>query len=524
MNLREFSEHGTKKSTRKEIDFNMKRKVLIVYPDFVENNAGTKLKGSYSEGIASISAVLKQGGHSVALYHMNGRVSREEYVKELQERQPDVVAFSAWTSAFKFVKELLVWTKEEGFFTLVGGYHATLCPEEVIAAPGVDCVCVGEGEYPFLDLCDRFDDKEALYKTESLWFNVDGETVRNPVRPFIEDLDSLPPPDMGLFDFDNFLSSRIKTAIVMVSRGCIFGCTYCANSQLRAVYPRASKYARFKSPQRAVEYLQSILDRYPYIGYFNFMDSILNMHKEWFEEFIVLYAGKLKIPFSCRLRLDYLDEEIVRKLKEAGCYQVDVGIESGDAELRRDWLHRPMSDELIERSFSYFHKYKISTLTFNIVGLPHETIQKSLKTVKLNARINPKKMVVSIFYPFPHTKLTEMAKEAGFLPENANYNSEVVCKQPQYKDHQIRYAQHYFKIYVRLFKFAYSCPRFIGKPLEAYYNWAFTTKLKPHKFLVALHSGCIKMLHGAKRLLMKLSPKTYVKLRDRSVNLKKEKK
>ena len=501
----------------------MKRKVLIVYPDFVENNAGTKLKGSYSEGIASIAAVLKQGGHDVALYHMNGRVSKEEYVRELRARAPDVAAFSTWTSAYKFVKELLLWTKEEGIFTLVGGYHATLCPEEVIAGPGVDCVCVGEGEYPFLDLCERFDDKEALYQTESLWFNVDGKVVKNPVRPFIEDLDTLPPPDMGLFDFDNFLSSRIKTAIVMVSRGCIFGCTYCANSQLRAVYPRAGQYARFKSPQRAVGYLQSILDKYPYIGYFNFMDSILNMHREWFEEFIVLYANKLKVPFSCRLRLDLLDGEIVRKLKEAGCYLVDVGIESGDPEIRKNLLHRPMTDEVIERSFTYFRQYKISTLTFNIVGLPGEDVRKSLKTVKLNARIKPNKMVVSIFYPFPHTKLTDMAREAGFLPDGADYNAEVVCKQPQYADKQIRFAQHYFKIFVRLFKFAYACPKWIGRPLEGLFGFWFCTRAKPHRFLVALHAGGIRMLHGSKRLLMKLSPKVYIKLRDKSVKLKRQK-
>jgi radical SAM superfamily enzyme YgiQ (UPF0313 family) len=501
---------------------NKKRKVLIVYPDFVENSAGTKLKGSYSEGIASISAVLKQGGHDVALYHMGGKVSKEEYIRELREQKPDIAAFSAWTSAYKFVKELLLWTKEEGLFTYVGGYHATLCPEEVISTPGVDCLCIGEGEYPTLDLCDRFGDKEALYQTESLWFNTENGTVKNPVRPFIEDLDSLPPPDMGLFDFDNFLSSRIKTAIVMVSRGCIFGCTYCANSQLRAVYPRAAHYARFKSPRRAVGYLQSILDRYPYIGYFNFMDSILNMHKEWFEEFIVLYTEKLKIPFACRLRLDLIDEDIVRKLKDAGCYLIDVGIESGCPDIRKNLLHRPMTDGVIEKSFSYFRKYGISTLTFNMVGMPHETIQKTLLTVKLNARIKPKKMVVSIFYPFPHTKLTTIAKEAGFLPADADYNSEVVCKQPQYPDKQIRFAQHYFKIFVRLYKFAYACPKWLGKPLESFFGWYFCTKAKPHGLLTALHSGCLKMLHGGKRLLMKLSPKTYVKLRDKSVNLKKD--
>lgn len=500
-----------------------RRKVLIVYPDFVENNAGTQLKGSYSEGIASISAVLKQHGHDVALYHMGGMVTREDYVAEIRRQAPDIIAFSAWTSAYKFIKEMLVWTKEEtNTFTLVGGYHATLCPEEIIADPGVDAVCIGEGEYPTLDICNRLDKPDELYQTESIWFNRDGEVIKNPVRPFIEDLDSLPMPDMELFDFGSFLSSRIKTAIVMVSRGCIFGCTYCANSQLREVYPKGGKsYARFKGPEHAVKYLKMIVEKYPFIEYFNFMDSILNMKREWFDQFIEIYTRELKIPFACRLRLDLLEEDTVRRLKEAGCYLVDVGIESGDEEIRTKYLHRNMSDETIERSFSYFRKYKVSTLCFNIVGLPHEDIKKSLKTVKLNAKIRPNKMVVSIFYPFPHTKLTVMAREAGYLDDNTDWEQEVVCRQPQYPAAQVVFAQHYFKIFVRLFRFAFSCPKFIGKPLEKLFDFMFTCKVKPHKFLVALHRAFLKALHGSKRLLMKLSPKLYISLRNKSVNLKK---
>ncbi|MCL2678086.1 MAG: B12-binding domain-containing radical SAM protein [Clostridiales bacterium] len=498
-----------------------KRKVLIVYPDFVENSAGTQLKGSYSEGIASISAVLKQSGHEVALYHMREMATKEEFLTQLREHDADIVAFSIWTRVFRFVKEMLVWTKEKTrAFTVCGGYHATLSPDEVIAARGADCVCIGEGEYPLLDLCERLGDKEALYKTENLWFNVEGEIIKNPVRPFIGDLDALPAPDMELFDFGSFLSSRIKTAIVMVSRGCLFSCTYCANSRLREVYPESARYARFKSPAKAVAYLQSILDKYPYIEYFNFMDSVLNMKRAWFEEFIVLYAQKLRIPFCCRTRADLLNEKTVRLLKEANCYMVDIGVESGDEAMRREILHRNMSDEMIVSAFAYLNEYKISTLAFNIVGLPHEDIRKSLKTVKLNARIRPTKIVVSIFSPFPHTRLTEMAKEAGFLADEADFTKEVVCKQPQYPDAQIIFAQQYFTIFVKLFKFAYACPKWLGRPLEKLFDFLFVCR-KPYGLLVFLRRGWVRMLHGAKRLLMKFSPKLYVKLRDKSVKYKK---
>ncbi|MDR0248188.1 MAG: B12-binding domain-containing radical SAM protein [Oscillospiraceae bacterium] len=499
-----------------------RRKLLIVYPDFAENRAGTQLKGSYSEGIASISAVCKQGGHDVALWHMTGMVSKDECVSAIAKHAPDIVAFSTWTNAYPFVKQMLKWVKEEfAVFTLCGGYHTTLCPEEVIVNEDVDAVCIGEGEYPTLEICDNLDDKELLYQTQSVWFRAGGEIIRNPVRPFIADLDSLPVPDMELFDFDRFLSSKIKTAIVMVSRGCIFSCTYCANAQMKAIYPNGANYARFKGPQKAVDYLKLILEKYPYIGYFNFMDSILNMKKKWFEEFIALYARQLAVPFYCRLRLDLLDEDIVRMLKEAGCCLVDIGIESGDYELRKNYLKRNMTDDTIMRAFTYFRKYKIPTLTFNMVGIPYEDIKLTLKTVKLNARIRPNKLVVSIFYPLQSTELANIAREAGFITESTDMHREVVCRQPQYPEKQVLFAQHYFKIYVWWYKRAFALPKPLGKPLEKLLDFMFTTKYKPHTLLVFFHKLWVLFYNGVKRVVMKLSPRLYISLKDRVLRLKK---
>ncbi len=498
-----------------------KQKVLLVYPDFVEARGATQMKGSYSEGLASISAVLKKGGHEVALYHMNAPAGKDKFAQVVQNHRADIIAFNAWTFVYPQVKEMARWAKEAtGAFTLCGGYHATLAPEEVIRAEGLDALCIGEGEYPLLDLCNRLDQDEDIYNLESLWFRRGEQVIRNPVRPYPEDLDLLPIPDFALFDFENFLSSRIKTALVMLSRGCVFNCTYCANPQLRDIYPNKSNYARFKSPARSIEYLQAILERYPFIQYFNFMDSILPLKRQWFMEFIELYKKEINLPFNCRLRSDLLDEEIVVKLKEGNCYLAHLGIESGDEEIRRKYLCRKMSDQQIIDSFRWLQKYNIPTLTYNIVGLPHETPRQALKTIKLNARIGARRMVTSIFFPYPSTKLADISREAGFISDEVDYTNLVALKQPQFSRYEVIFAHRYFRFFAALYRVVFKLPGSLSRAAERILDRLYCTKLLPRRFLVSIHFIWAGMLSSLKRLFMKAAPKLYLGLRNLLISLR----
>jgi anaerobic magnesium-protoporphyrin IX monomethyl ester cyclase len=497
-----------------------KRKVLLIYPDFTSTENRKDNYGSYSEGLASISAVLKQGGHQVALYHLTYMPDKQEYIDNLKKHSDaDIIGFTLRTSAFPEVKILLEWTKEAlpSSFILFGGYHPTLAPDEVIGTKNVDAVCIGEGEYAMLEMCDSLG-TDALYSIQNLWFKKpDGTIIKNPVRPCIENLEDLPLPDYDLFDYDNLLSSRMKTALVMVSRGCIFSCTYCGNSKLREVYPNREHYARFRSPENAISLLKTLLEKYPYIKYFNFRDAILNMKKEWFNNFIELYKQEIHMPFTGNLRLDLLDEDTIKRLAEAGCYMLDVGIESGDYEMRKKYLHRNMTDEQIISSFKFFRKYGIISLTYNIVGLPYEDLKLALKTVKLNALIRPDRSIANVFTPFPMTRLTEIAKEGGFLPDVLDFKRKVFLVQPQFPESQVLFVEAYFSFFQKLYQVAWKMPKPFSKATEHMLDAYFTTKYKPHGFLVALSNAKDNTKKGMKRVLLKANPKLYLKLRDSRV-------
>jgi len=478
---------------------------------------GKTTGGSYSEGLASISAVLKQSGHSVSLLHLLYLHDEEEYKQKLREKgEFDIIGFSVRTTAFPDVKTYIKWTKEvyPDVFIICGGYHCTLVPGEVLAVDGVDAVCIGDGEYAQLELCDKMSAGEDYWNVESLWFkNEDGSIIKNPVRPLFADLDRLPIPDFDLFDYKNLDSVKVDTAIVMMSRGCFYNCTYCGNSQFRNVYPNKKIYARFRSPENAILYLKTLLSKYPNIKFINFRDAIFNMFPDWFDKFIELYKKEIHLPFTCNVRFDILTEDTVRRMKEAGCYTIDMGLESGDQEIRFKYLKRYMTDEMVINCSKWFHKYGIDQLTYNIIGLPYEDIHKALKTIKLNARMKSDRYIPNIFYPYPGTALYDIAKKAGFLPDVIPPGCRVPLKQEQFPEEQVLFIEAYFGHFVRRYKLAYALPSWLGKPYEKWLDHRVTGKHVPYKFYVKVHDIYAKARNKLKDFLIDRLPKLYIKLR-----------
>ena len=123
-------------------------KVHFIYPYI-----GTLYYPGVHHGLASISSVLKQHGHSVSIHYVQKEPARNEILNVIQREQPDLVGFSSTTNQIQYVDLWSNWIKEEFNIRVVcGGVHATLLPEEVISFSGVDMVCVGEGEHPMLEL------------------------------------------------------------------------------------------------------------------------------------------------------------------------------------------------------------------------------------------------------------------------------------------------------------------------------------------------------------------------------------
>ena len=496
-----------------------KARELLVYPDYTDRELSGKLTGgNYSEGLASISAVLKQSGHDVKLMHLLFLHDEQQFKDKLKELgEFDIIGFSIRTTAFTDCKQYIKWAKEvyPDVFITCGSYHCTLAPEEVIAVDGVDAITIGDGEYAELELCDMMSAGEDYTNIESKWFKLpDGTVKRNPVRPLFEDLDRLPIPDFELFDYDNLDSVKVGTAIVMMSRGCRYNCTYCGNSQFRNVYPNKKIYSRFRSPQNGILYLKTLLSKHPQIKVINFRDAIFNMIPEWFDEFIELYKQDIHLPFTGNIRFDILTEDTVRRMKEAGCYTIDMGLESGDQEMRFKYLKRYMTDEMMINCSQWFHKYGIAQLTYNIIGLPHEDIHKALKTIKLNARMRSDRVIPNIFYPYPGTVLYDTAKEAGYLPDVISPDVRVPLIQKQFPEHEVLFIEAYFRYFMVRYRRAFAMPDWLGKPYEKWLDRRVTKRHAwSYKLLVKIHDAYAHMRSKIKSFVIDHLPKIYMKLR-----------
>ncbi|MDR1737081.1 MAG: B12-binding domain-containing radical SAM protein [Oscillospiraceae bacterium] len=493
---------------------------LFIYPDFLDATKHVKtIPGNYNEGIASISAVLKQGGHSVCLYHLTYLPEKDEFIRKVKEFSPGMIGFTIRTSVFDYAAAMAGWLDDElpEIYVMAGGYHPSLAPEEVIATRGIDAVCIGEGEFACRDFVDYYEKNACPDKAaQSFWVkDADGAVFRNPIRPFLTDLDALPFPDLDLFDYTNLKSNLTQnTAEVIVSRGCLYSCTYCANAQLRKIYPEHRAYARFRSPENAIQLLERVLERDPSITAFSFNDAILNMYADWFYPFIELYKQRIRRKYTCNLRFDHIDEKMARTLAESGCYLITIGVENGNEEFRKKYLRRVMKNEHIVTLSHLLKKVGILVYAYNIIGLPHETLALTLETIKLNARMYADNVVASLFFPYPTTELRKISEEGGFLDPSVSMHDPVQLRMKNYPRRDILYMRYSFMPLLKKYRKLYAMTDEAARDKKiARLDRRVLSKHRPRGLIGAWRKRTHLFVVFLKRIASKKLPALYKKLR-----------
>jgi len=505
-------------------------KILFVYPDYKVNihphtgrMLGVDEGGWYMEGVASLAAVLADAGHDTGLYHLTRPARRVDFQDTLRGESPDLLGFVTMTREYPQVKEYVLWAKDTLDVPVISGsYHPTTLPEEVIATDGVDMLCQGEGEKALLELVGHMDAGEDYRFTQSIWIKV-GDTVhRNPVRPLIEDIDTLPLPDFSIFDFSRLISTRINTGVVILSRGCPYSCTYCSNKRMRDIYPNKNRYSRFHSPEYSIEYLKKLISTYPQVEYLNFRDDILPWKDGWLERFTTLYRKEIGLPFICNYRANLVTPEIVRMLREAGCYQMFFGVESGNDYIRNEVLNRHMSREKIVEAFDACREVGIKTVAYNMVGIPYEDKARVLDTVKLNVEIKADHSLSPIYYPYPDTALFDTAVREGWVPRVYDYREDRYVDQPTLPRDQLYFARHYFRTFVRLYRILEKIPEPLSGYMEKGVDRVFLSRRLPHKSLVAVAARGEGLWNRGKDFFRRRFPGFFLWVRDRVRGVEKE--
>ncbi len=377
-------------------------------------------------GIMCLIANIKKHGHQADLFLTN---LEKDLFAAVRNYAPDVIGFSVTSGSETYYMGLIRRLRQHlPFLSILGGPHPTFFPE-ILNEPEVDIICRGEGDDAVVELLDRLRDGRDYGDVANLWVKKNGQVVQNPMRPLIADLDRLPFPDRDSFlKYYAYRHSSVKH--FLSSRGCPYDCTYCFNHMLKQLYRDevgGGTYCRIRSVDNVIREIEAVRDNYPLkIVYFH--DDLFIMNSAWLKEFSATYKERVGLPMICYVRANLVTEEVVQSLKEANCVTIAMGVESGNDSIRRNVLKRRMSDEQIIEAGRLFHKYGISIMTQNMVGLPEETIDNAYETININRKLRPAYAWVSIFQPYPRTEMHAYCIAKGYLDphhvQHASYQVE----------------------------------------------------------------------------------------------------
>lgn len=375
-------------------------------------------KDSFAKvGVEQLSAVLKKAGHKCDVFIESGE---RRFLESALNSGSGLFAFSCTTGEEDWVSSTAAKLRQNGTPVIVGGPHATFYPQ-IIEDPNIDYICRGEGENALLELLDAIaKDPERIAQIPNIWSkDTSGKINHTEVRPLIEDLNSLPMPDFDIYVKYKYLVPYHRDMFpVITGRGCPHNCSYCFNESYKELYANKGKYMRRRSPQNVIEQLLGAKEAYG-IRKVNFVDDSFFCNPSWFREFTELYKDKIRLPFIINIEATHTSEELVRLAKEIGCICVRMGVESGNEHLRQTILNKKVTDKQIITAAGHIKHYGIKLVTYNMLGLPGETVDNALDTYSLNKKIHTDFAQCTLLQPYPGTALSDYVRQKKLLKDNS---------------------------------------------------------------------------------------------------------
>ena len=442
----------------------------------------------YSEitsfGLRTISSSLKREGHSVKMIFLpdieaeygDDAGSVYAYPPEVVEQTieickgAEIVGFTLMTYYFDRVVYLSKKIKQALNVPIIwGGIHPTIRPDESLEY--ADIVCIGEGEEAVVELLQKMESGKDYFKTRNFYFKDRDKIYINKVRPLIRNLDTIPYPDYELntqyvwnkktgtidkFNKEMFKKHLSNTAFycnkglipyqTMVTRGCLFNCSYCCNSVLRKLYS-GQTYVRRRGVKNFIGELELVKKEFPFIQAIDICDdSFFDGNEEEIEEFSITYKSKIGIPFRCLASPLTITSKKMDDLVNSGLFMIQMGIETGSKKGKSVYKRNIPNDKIINaaRIICRYKDYIDAPLYDIIVDNPYEDYKDNIETMKLLLKL-PKPYEIQIFSLvfYYGTALYEKAKKDGILGDEG---------QLIYRKQFFKYRQNYLNLIMALIK------------------------------------------------------------------------
>ena len=375
----------------------------------------------------------------------------DEFQKLVNSFEPDIIFWSAISSHIHGEGEyaniqygdMLVEKISTSAKKIAGGLQPTGEPKQMLTRfPNVDFFIMGESELVLTELADKIDQRKELLTTNGLIWKKDGKIIINKPQQIISDMDTISTYDYSIFDDQVFLrpyNGRIVRGVdYELSRGCVYACSYCVETTIQQYYgfteitdqgiiKNASAYLRSKSAKRIFAEMNTLNQKFG-IEYFrcqdtNFLTIDHNVLNELSE---LINSSGLPIYLYVETRPEGINKSSVELLKKMKVDGVGMGIEVSSEAFRKNHLNRfPAQDKIIE-AFSLLKDAGIKRTSYNIIGLPNETEDMIIDTIKFNSVLQPDNITVAFYSPYLGTKLqTESEKLGDFDSYEYNVDNQL---------------------------------------------------------------------------------------------------
>ncbi len=394
------------------------------------------LYGVENIGIRIISSVLRREHFQVETFYLKKWVNNNIHtptekelrylIEGIKTGRPVLVGISLGSPYQKIAQELTRQIKQALDVLVVwGGIHPTIMPEKCIES--ADIVCIGEGEYPMLELARAVSSGKEIDGIQNLWVKKNGQIKKNPLRNLIKELDTLPLPDLEnegkYYIEDNKIIqgeplSRSAEYRIIASRGCFFNCSYCYNSTLRKIYAGKGEYVRQRSVKDVIAELEYVLKKLPRLRRIKFDDDTFVFPRDWINDFCASYKERIGLPFDILLNPDLIDEPSLYKLKEAGLISVQIGIQSGSKRELTEVFNRPAGHAQVLRFANMNKRLKLDVVYDIILDDPLATQEDKRELFEFLMQLpRPFRLFLYSLVIFPKTKIAEELLARGLITD-----------------------------------------------------------------------------------------------------------
>lgn len=410
-------------------------------------------KESINLGLAYLSAALKKAGYSTLILDLNRyEMSDWTLVQRAKDFAPSIIGISVKTATAREggrIANILSAKLGETIF-IVGGPHITICAESYMREfPVFHYAIMGEGEQSIVELAEAIINNKPVLAINGLVFREDGQIIINNWCP-PNDLDDLPLPDLDAIEGFNWHGFRYP---IVTSRGCPFQCTYCCVNKLTG-----SRKWRSRSAKNVVDEIEYIA-RTKRIKSFEVWDDNFTLNikraKEICQELI---DRKINLSWYCHngIRADRIDLELATLMKRAGCESIAFGIESGNPETF-DSIKKGEPLSAVVNAVKLIKKVGIKAVGYFIIGLPGDTLDKFVETVRFQHSLKLDNYVYGMLVPYPKTEVWDIVQSRGTMfcdiTHTQHFSTDIVpisFELPEFqKQDMIRafYIAKYFALY-----------------------------------------------------------------------------